>query len=411
MNNILRAPPDPRRRWLRLRASRSAPSACCRRVRRTAEIAPLFRLFLLDGTVVTCLGEYARVGERVVFTLPLSAEGATELASLPAARVDWTRTDQYADSLRAARYADSRGESDFADLAGDVARILNEIALDGRRDPQAAAGGRGASAPRLVAPRALWLSDRRHRANRGARGSGDLGISRRQRRKSLRPDVRGLAGAAEANRAARRALDRAAARGGGGRCRSRRRSRRAADAVRVAGARHRQERDDAERPRLHAPEVAGHLAHPDRAAGRGGVQPARGHGEPIGRASRAARRCPRRGARDRACAARGPAARWEASRSRLRDPGDAAGASRRGSPAAPGPRSMERQGHGLSELSARHRRAPCGSPADVARARRHQAAGRPRRRRSCPHSRSARPCCEGAGAASCRRPIWPRRTR
>jgi hypothetical protein len=96
-----------------------------------AEIAPLFRLFLLDGTIVTCLGEYARVGERVVFTLPLSAGGTTELASLPAARVDWTRTDQYTESLRAARYADSRGESDFADLAGDVARILNEIALAG----------------------------------------------------------------------------------------------------------------------------------------------------------------------------------------------------------------------------------------------------------------------------------------
>jgi hypothetical protein len=94
-----------------------------------AEIAPLFRLFLLDGTMVTCLGEYARVGERVVFTLPLSPDGATELTSLPAAKVDWPRTDQYAESLRAARYADSRGEGDFADLAGDVARLLNEIAL------------------------------------------------------------------------------------------------------------------------------------------------------------------------------------------------------------------------------------------------------------------------------------------
>jgi hypothetical protein len=94
-----------------------------------AEIAPLFRLFLLDGTVVTCLGEYARVGERVVFTLALSAEGATELASLPATKVDWAQTEQYAQSLRAARYAESRGEADFADLAGDVARLLNEIAL------------------------------------------------------------------------------------------------------------------------------------------------------------------------------------------------------------------------------------------------------------------------------------------
>jgi hypothetical protein len=94
-----------------------------------AEIPPYFRLFLQDGTIVTCLGEYARVGERVVFTLPLAGESHAELASLPVSVVDWTRTDRYAESLRAARYADTRGEGDFADLAGDVARVLNEIAL------------------------------------------------------------------------------------------------------------------------------------------------------------------------------------------------------------------------------------------------------------------------------------------
>jgi len=120
--------PRPRRRWSAIAASLLL-GGCLSASSANAEVAPLFRLFLLDGTVVTCLGEYARVGERVVFTLPLTAEGATELTSLPVARVDWTRTDRYAESLRAARYADSRGESDFADLAGDVARILNEIAL------------------------------------------------------------------------------------------------------------------------------------------------------------------------------------------------------------------------------------------------------------------------------------------
>jgi hypothetical protein len=96
-----------------------------------AELAPYFRLFLQDGTVVTCLGEYARVGERVVFTMPIGAERQTELASLPVSAVDWTKTDRYTESLRATRYADSRGEGDFADLAGDVARVLNEIALSG----------------------------------------------------------------------------------------------------------------------------------------------------------------------------------------------------------------------------------------------------------------------------------------
>ena len=124
-------------------------SLLCLARRRAAEIAPLFRLFLLDGTVVTCLGEYARVGERVVFTLAMSGDGATELASLAADKVDWTRTEQYAQSLRAARYADSRGEADFADLAGDVARLLNEIALTTRQPASCSLRSRpaGASTP------------------------------------------------------------------------------------------------------------------------------------------------------------------------------------------------------------------------------------------------------------------------
>jgi hypothetical protein len=94
-----------------------------------ADVPPLFRLFLRDGTIVTCLGEYARVGERVVFTLPLGDAAASALMSLPENTVDWVKTDQYAESLRTARYADSRGEADFAGLAGEVAAVLNEIAM------------------------------------------------------------------------------------------------------------------------------------------------------------------------------------------------------------------------------------------------------------------------------------------
>ena len=96
-----------------------------------ADVPALFRLFLTNGTAVVCLGEYARVGDRVVFTLSLGPKSAPSLMSLPASEVDWTRTDQYAASLRAARYADTRGEADFAALAGDVAAVLNEIALAG----------------------------------------------------------------------------------------------------------------------------------------------------------------------------------------------------------------------------------------------------------------------------------------
>jgi hypothetical protein len=92
-----------------------------------ADTTPLFRLFLTNGTVVTCLGEYARVGDRVVFTMPVG--DGSQLLSLPGTVVDWARTEQYTDSFRAARYAETRGEADFSALAGQVAAVLNEIAI------------------------------------------------------------------------------------------------------------------------------------------------------------------------------------------------------------------------------------------------------------------------------------------
>ncbi len=94
---------------------------------------PQFRLFLTNGTVLACLGEFARVGDRVVFTLPLGEGGPSQLMSLPASRVDWPRTEAYGDNLRAVRYADARGELDFSALAGDVAGVLNEIVFT--KDP------------------------------------------------------------------------------------------------------------------------------------------------------------------------------------------------------------------------------------------------------------------------------------
>lgn len=98
--------------------------------RAQADELPLFRLFLRDGTTVACLGEYARVGARVVVTVPITADAAdAQLVSIEANRVDWARTERYAESLRRARYAETRGETDFAILSGEVARVLNEIAF------------------------------------------------------------------------------------------------------------------------------------------------------------------------------------------------------------------------------------------------------------------------------------------
>lgn len=92
-----------------------------------AQEMPLFRLFMTDGSVVACLGEYARVDGSVVCSLPLDQQETTALVRLDARSVDWARTDRYAASLRAAMYAQSRGERDFAELSAEVATLLNEI--------------------------------------------------------------------------------------------------------------------------------------------------------------------------------------------------------------------------------------------------------------------------------------------
>jgi hypothetical protein len=95
--------------------------------------ATLFRLFLTDGTSIVSFGEYARVGDRVIFSMPVGGpldQPRLHVVSLPVAAFDWTRTDRYADSARYQHYANTRGEDDFLQLTNDVARVLNEIALN-----------------------------------------------------------------------------------------------------------------------------------------------------------------------------------------------------------------------------------------------------------------------------------------
>ena len=98
-----------------------------------ADETSLLRVFLLDGTTLTSYGEYARVNDRIIFSMPLGAgvygSPRLQLVSLPAHNVDWTRTNAYRYVARGAHYAASHGENDFAVMTGEVARVLNEIAL------------------------------------------------------------------------------------------------------------------------------------------------------------------------------------------------------------------------------------------------------------------------------------------
>jgi hypothetical protein len=93
--------------------------------------ATLFRLFLRDGSSVVSFGEFARVDDQVIFSMPVG--GAPEqprlhVVTLAASEVDWARTDRYAAAARAQHYAETRAEDDFQLLSSEVARVLNEVA-------------------------------------------------------------------------------------------------------------------------------------------------------------------------------------------------------------------------------------------------------------------------------------------
>jgi len=101
------------------------------RAARAATDPTLFRLFLTDGSTLVSYGEYARVDDRVIFSMPVGgpvAQPRLQVVSIASASVDWSRTDAYAQSARYQQYAQTRGEEDFEALSTQVASVLNTIA-------------------------------------------------------------------------------------------------------------------------------------------------------------------------------------------------------------------------------------------------------------------------------------------
>jgi hypothetical protein len=97
-----------------------------------AEDATLLRLFLSDGTALVSYGEFARLEDRGIFSMPTGGtadQPRLQVVTIPASAVNWERTDRYAASARYQHYASTRGEEDFARLSSDVARVLNDVAL------------------------------------------------------------------------------------------------------------------------------------------------------------------------------------------------------------------------------------------------------------------------------------------
>src|SRR5580693_2364705 len=95
-----------------------------------ADDATLLRVFLADGTSLVSYGEPARVGDRVVFSMPTAAtpNPPLHLVDLPISKVDWERTSRYATAARAAHYVQTQADADYAQLSNEVAATLNDVA-------------------------------------------------------------------------------------------------------------------------------------------------------------------------------------------------------------------------------------------------------------------------------------------
>jgi hypothetical protein len=102
--------------------------ACCTPAA-AADDVMLLRVFLTDGSTLVSYGEPARLGERVVFSMPTAAtpNPPLHLVDLAAARVDWERTNRYADAARAAHYISTQAEFDYAALSVRMTQALNQL--------------------------------------------------------------------------------------------------------------------------------------------------------------------------------------------------------------------------------------------------------------------------------------------
>jgi hypothetical protein len=122
-------------RVLRILAVLGCLTAATRPAVAGAEVT-LFRLYLLDGSVLTSYGEFARVNDNVIFSMPVGGRAddpRIQVTTVKASLVDWPRTDRYSASARYQRYAEARGEEDFRILSNEIAVALNDIALSSNR--------------------------------------------------------------------------------------------------------------------------------------------------------------------------------------------------------------------------------------------------------------------------------------
>src|SRR4029450_5397701 len=92
--------------------------------------AVLYRVSLKDGGVLVSYGEFARVADRVVLSIPIGGTDASpvlHVISIAESAVGWERTNPDAQAARARHYAETQGESDFARLTRDISDTLYKV--------------------------------------------------------------------------------------------------------------------------------------------------------------------------------------------------------------------------------------------------------------------------------------------
>ena len=93
----------------------------------TESNAVTYRIFLRDGGTIAAYGEFARVADRVVISIPIGGTDSSpllHLLTIAEADVDWERTNAY---VQAARAQFDGGEWSKMD-ARDRGKLLNDLA-------------------------------------------------------------------------------------------------------------------------------------------------------------------------------------------------------------------------------------------------------------------------------------------
>lgn len=93
-----------------------------------------FRVFLLDGQILSTVGEFTRAEDLVLLQVPLGPPGPdgvpdARTVTIAASAVDWPRTEAYREALRRAQFEAAGGQRAYALFTEEVAATLRDVAV------------------------------------------------------------------------------------------------------------------------------------------------------------------------------------------------------------------------------------------------------------------------------------------